>query len=339
MRRLGVAIAVLALVMSACGKLFDPAAAVVEGHKITVEEVAQGLDEFKQTDEYKRLTAQGNADAIQRQFEQAYLSQLIRRAVLEPQAEDAGIEVTEQEVTDRMNEIEGSFDSPDAFQEALKEQGLDEDRLRVLVRDNLLESDLKTEVTKSVEPSEADLRGYYNEHLDDFTQTRSQHILVDSKTQANDLYNQLQAIPPKQVDEVFAQLAKKFSQDEATASKGGDLGFKSADELGPDYSQVADTLDIGEIARPLQTQQGFEIIRVTDRRTTPFEDVRGDISEQVGTDVKDAAFNEWLQKIYRDSDIRVNSRYGELDTESQQVVDPTAQNIPGAERSPSPSTT
>ena len=339
MRKLAVTIAVLALATSACGKLFDPAAAVVEGHKITVEEVAKGLGEFVATDEYKRLTAQGNADAIQRQFEQAYLSQLIRRAVLEPQADKYGIEVSDQDVSDRMDEIEASFDTPEAFQEALKEQGLDEAHLRVLVRDNLLESKLKEEVTKDVEPSEEELQAFYDEHKADFTQTRTQHILVESKPRATSLYNQLKAIPPKNVDEVFADLAKQFSQDDATASKGGDLGFHSPGELAPEYEQVADSLDIGEIGRPLQTQLGFEVIRVTDRRVTPFDDVRADITEQVGTDAKDAAFNEWLQRTYEDADIRVNSRYGELDVESQQVVDPTAQNIPGAERSPSPTTT
>src|SRR5687767_6202837 len=89
---------VVAVLLAGCGNLFDTAAAVVGGQKITVQEVTDGLEQFKETEEYERLAQQGNIEAIQRQVEQAFLGDLIRRAVLEPEAADLDIEVTDEEV-------------------------------------------------------------------------------------------------------------------------------------------------------------------------------------------------------------------------------------------------
>ncbi|HET7482549.1 MAG TPA: peptidyl-prolyl cis-trans isomerase [Actinomycetota bacterium] len=339
MRKSLVVLAVIALSATGCARLFDPAAAVVNGRKITVDDVGEGLDEFKKTTEYQSLTQQGDPEAIQRQFEQAYLSQLIRRAVLEPEADKLGVEVTDQDVTDRLDEIKASFDTPEAFQEALKEQGLDEDRLRVLVRDNLLEEAVKAEVTKSAEPTDEQLQSYYDKHKSDYTQVRSQHILVKNKELADGLFNQLEAAPKNTVDELFKTLAKEYSEDADTASKAGDVGFHSPGELDPAYENAEKGLGVGDIAHPVKTDGGFDIIRVTDRRAAPFTEVRDDIASRLSDQVKEEAFTNWLKDAYERADIRINSRYGELDVESQQVVDPTVQNIPGAERSASPLST
>src|SRR4051812_40688313 len=104
-----IALVVALLVFGACGNLFDTAAAVVNGHKITEAEIDEGLTKFTATDEYKRLASQGDAQAIQRQFLQAYITQLIRRSVMEPEADDLGIDVSDDEVDARIEEIKNDF--------------------------------------------------------------------------------------------------------------------------------------------------------------------------------------------------------------------------------------
>ena len=337
MRKVAVAVTALALVVAACGSLFEPAAAIVGGQKITAEEVREGLEDFKNTEEYKRLTAQSDPRSIQRQFEQAFLTQRIRRAVLKPEAEERGIEVTEEDVDARLTEIQDDFPNQSAFEEALKEQGLTVETLRELIADNVLEEKLRTEITADLVPTEAEISAYYKDNIAEFTRTHSQHILVKDKGVARTLATRLQQTPRKQVESLFAQLAEEFSTDKSNAKKGGDLGFTSPGELVAPFERAMADLKKGEVSDPVKTEFGFHIIRVIERRTTPFEDAKADIEERIGGRDQELAWTEFVRGAYEDADIKVNSRYGELDLETQQVVDATAEDIPGAEvDTPSP---
>lgn len=328
-------LAALAL-LSGCGNLFDTAAAVVGGRKITAGEVAEGLERFRETQEYQRLTAQGNAESIRRRFEQAYLSELIRRAVLAPRAEELGIEVTDEEVNETIEGIQDDFESPSAFEEALKEQGLDQEQLVEIVRDNILEDKVREEVTGDIEPTEEEIRAYYQENIADYTRTRSSHILVKEFALAKQLANQLQKAPKKQLENLFADQARQYSTDKQSAKKGGDLGFTTAGQLVEQYENTVADMEIGEVSDPVQSQFGYHVILLTDREVTPFSGVRTSIADQLGEGAAEERWQEWLDGAYREADIRINSRYGELDLESKQVVDATSEDIPGAVESPTP---
>ena len=332
-RVLAVAVASL-VVLGACGNLFDTAAAVVNGQKITTAEVAQGLEDFKKTEEYQQLAQQGNVAAIQRQVQQAYLGELIRAAILQPEADDRGIEVTDEEVAEQIDAIKEDFGSESAFQEGLKERGLDEDRLEEIIYNNLLEEKLRAEVTGASAPDESEVQAYYEENIADYTRTRSQHILVDEEPLAEQLARQLQTAPKKKVDRLFEQLARRHSTDRGSAQKGGDLGFTSAGELVEEYESAAAELEIGEVSDPVESQFGFHVIRVVEREVTPFEDVAAAISDQLGEGAEEETWQVWLREAYEAADIRINSRYGEIDVETQQVVDATSDDLPGTVESP-----
>jgi foldase protein PrsA len=225
-------IAMAAVVLLAgCGDLLAPAAAVVNDHKITVDEVNEGVAQLEETPQYKQLAAQGDVDAFKREFEQTYLSQLIRRAVFEPKAAELGVKVTDADVTERLDEIKANFASTSAFEESVKEQGITLEQLPLLVRDNLLAERLRAEVVADVQPAEGEVRAYYRENIEDYRETRAQHILVDSQDQAADIASGLRAAPRRKVAELFAMQARQFSVDKANAKNGGDLGFFSPGEF------------------------------------------------------------------------------------------------------------
>jgi foldase protein PrsA len=339
MKKLVVLTALGALILGGCAELFDPAAAVVGTDKITVDEVNEGLEQFVETQEYERLAAQGDSDAIKREFEQAFLSQEIRKAIMAPEAERREIEVGEDEVNERIDEIQNDFPSQGAFEEALREQGITPEQLEELVFQSVLEEKLRAEVTEESGPTEEDLETFYDENIDEFTETRAQHILVDEQALAAEIAQQLQAAPEGRLDGLFAQLARRYSTDDSNANNGGDLGFFSRRSGFADrFVATAEDLAIGQVSDPVQTQFGYHVIRVTDRRVPPFERVSEQIAEQLGADTEEEVWQEWLRSAYARADIRVNSRYGELDLETQQVVDPSAETIPGAEE-PAPSPT
>ena len=329
-----VVLALVALVTGACGNLLEPAAAVVHGTKIEVDEVQQAVEAFEGSPEFQRLAQQGDADAITREFEQSYLSGLIRRAVLAPEAEELGVEVTQAEVQDQLDSIASEFPSQSAFEEALKEQGLTLEQLTQLIEDRALEEKLRAEVTSDVGPTEEEIRVHYDENLDDFQETEAQHILVDGRDLAQDIARQLQGAPKNKVAGLFESLARRHSTDNSNKDNAGRLGFFSPGDFVPEFEEGAAALDIGEVSDPVQSEFGWHVIRVTDRRTIPFEQAREQIDTQLGGSSEEDAWRAWLRDVYETADVEVNPRYGEFNFETQAIEDASPRTIPGAEETP-----
>ena len=63
----------------------------------------------------------------------------------------------------------------------------------------------------------------------------------------------------------FAALAKQYS-DDATADQGGDLGWVARGAVVPEFQQVMDSLEPGQISEPFRSRFGWHIVQVTERR-------------------------------------------------------------------------
>lgn len=82
----------------------------------------------------------------------------------------------------------------------------------------------------------------------------------------------------------FAALARKDSEDEATAKQGGDLDFIPKGKMPPEFDEVAFNLPVGQVSDLVKTQNGYQIIKVTDKKpasTRPLDDVRPQIVDQL----------------------------------------------------------
>ena len=78
----------------------------------------------------------------------------------------------------------------------------------------------------------------------------------------------------------FEELAKKYSEDPGSKSKGGDLGWLLQGQTVPEFEKAAFSLNKGEMSGLIRTQYGFHIIKVLDKETahtTPFEEVKDSI--------------------------------------------------------------
>ena len=336
MRRIFAGIAVL-LAAAGCGNLLDPAAAVVHGEKIPMDTIQSALDEYVATSAFEQLAQQGDADALKRKFEQGYLAQEIRRAVLTPEAEERGIEVTAQEVADQIDAIRADFPNESAFEEAIKEQGLTFEQLEILVKDRLLEEEIRAEVVADAGTGADDLEEYYREHEEDFSQTRSQHILVAGRGRATRIAAKLQSASEDRVERLFEKLAGKHSTDTSNAEDGGDLGYQPAGQFVEPFEDAMNELEEGAISDPARTEFGWHVIRVIDRRVAPFEEVRSQIESTLGTERQDETWQEYIVGLYEAADVEVNPVYGEFDEATQLVIDSDSEDIPGGGKAdPSP---
>ena len=130
----------------------------------------------------------------------------------------------------------------------------------------------------------------YNDNIQQYStpeQVRASHILLKTegkddaavKKQAEDLIAQLK----KGAD--LAELAKKYSQDEGSAKKGGDLDYFPRGQMVPEFDKVAFSLKPGEMTdEPVKSQFGYHIIKVVDKKAATqksLAEVRGQIEDQL----------------------------------------------------------
>ena len=108
-------------------------------------------------------------------------------------------------------------------------------------------------------------------------EVRARHILVETEDEAKAVVEELK----KGAD--FAELAKKKSKDPG-ASDGGDLGFFTKDQMVPEFSAIAFTLEPGKISDPVKSQFGWHVIKVEEKRSRqapPIDQVKGQIETYV----------------------------------------------------------
>lgn len=108
-------------------------------------------------------------------------------------------------------------------------------------------------------------------------EVRARHILVETEDEAKAVKAELD----KGAD--FAELAKKKSKDPGSAD-GGDLGFFTKEQMVPEFSAVAFTLEPGKISDPVKSQFGWHVIKVEEKRSRKapdFEQVKSQIENYV----------------------------------------------------------
>lgn len=93
----------------------------------------------------------------------------------------------------------------------------------------------------------------------EYTVVKASHILVPTEKEAQTIKTMLDE------GEDFAVLARQYSQCPSKAS-GGDLGYFKRGQMVKEFENVAFSLPVGKVSEPVQTQFGWHIIKVTDRR-------------------------------------------------------------------------
>lgn len=151
------------------------------------------------------------------------------------------------------------------------------------------------------EPSESELRESY-EREQPMTVVEGQHILIRvpesaTSSQQDSLRRHAQGIWERAMSgEPFEELARTFSEDPTTASRGGWLGPIRRGRLVPEIEAVVFALEPGVVSETVRSRFGYHIIKVTKRDSPEFDDVR---DEYRGT-VLDRRMDE-IEAIYMDS--------------------------------------
>ena len=142
---------------------------------------------------------------------------------------------------------------------------------------------------------EEDVTAYYDKEIKNGPveeEVRARHILLDNREAADAVVADLE----NGAD--FAALAKERSKGPSGPS-GGDLGYFSKQSMVPAFSDAAFKLAAGDTSPPVQTQFGWHVIRVEDRRNRPpplFDQVRDQIYQLLISEAQRDIYDEMRAK-------------------------------------------
>jgi peptidyl-prolyl cis-trans isomerase SurA len=145
----------------------------------------------------------------------------------------------------------------------------------------------------------ADIRSS-DKHM--ITQTKARHILIklNELTTADDAKLKLEQLKIRLIGgDDFTKLAKAHSDDTGSAALGGDLGWRSPGELVPEFENPMNQLEPGEISEPIESQFGWHLIQLVERREHDDTEnaKRIKASETIRRRKSEEAHQNWLRHL------------------------------------------
>lgn len=233
------------------------------------------------------------SEAELRKLVRDMVEKLLRNQFMLQAIEEAGLSLPDEALQEAVNKTTSKFGGQANFEKMLETEKMTLAVWQQRLRETLLFDHYISSVIQTIEIEEEQIIDYYGKHQQRYTRTKPQvrasHILVsfqpemsaEQHKQARDKVESLLA-RIKQGEEL-PDLAKTES-DCPSSTRGGDLDFFGPQQMVPPFEKAAFALAIGEVSEIVQTQFGYHIIQVTDKREPglqPMDEVREDILYQV----------------------------------------------------------
>ena len=188
--------------------------------------------------------------------------------------------------------------------EAGRAEGLAEDaqvKSRVQEAENRIIGEIYLEQKVASRVTDERIRGRYDEIVESTPaseEIKARHILLKTEQEARDTIDALDS----GVD--FVELAEERSTG-PSASKGGDLGYFTVDQMVAPFAEAAFAMEPGSYSKePVETQFGFHVILVEDRRSKQppnFDELEGQIREELANQ----AVKDLVQGLRENAEIAV----------------------------------
>ena len=264
------------------------------------------------------------AQSLEKQIRQQILDRMIIQRLLEEKAKETNIEITEEELFNQITKIAAAQIPPMTLEELKKktaEYGQSYDELEQQIRKGMTyQKIVEAQRAGKINITEEDAKKYYDENPTQFEvkeQVRASHILIKpdcNDTDPNDVKAKAKAQAKTKIEDLlkqikegadFAELAKANSAC-PSAAQGGDLNFFPRGKMAAPFEKAAFELEKGKVSDIVETQFGYHIIKVTDRReasTTSFEQARDNIIQQLTQQKQSELDNKYIESLKAAADI------------------------------------
>ena len=252
--------------------------------------------------------------------------------------------------------------------ERARKEGLDREdltRLQILLtRSQALAGGYLGDLQKNADKlvADGDVEQYYKDHQSDFDEVRVRHILVSTQpkpdaadeSDAKDTKDSKDKKAPEKPKpltkeearkksqgllerarkgEDFAKLATENSDDPGSKDKGGEYDFFARGKMVPEFDKAAFALKPGEISDLVETQFGFHIIKLEERRTAASPDTDQKVRQQIIDKLKQEKLEARINDITDKSDVVVPD---DFDTTPKVASEPQTSSVAPARETGKP---
>ncbi|MFH1760579.1 MAG: peptidylprolyl isomerase [bacterium] len=216
-------------------------------------------------------------------FRKLILKNMIQEKILAAQAEAESLTVKKEEIIKQrdahVNKLLENYGSPEELDIELNKiygVGLQKlkQRLYKQYADEFLKMQLKQKLVREIKLTKSEIEDFYSRFKDSLPMEPNSinvgHIMV--KVKPSDVLEKLALEKIKVIQnelslgKSFDSVAAIYSDDPGTRDKGGDLGFFIRGEMDPTFEQAAFELNVNQTSKPVRSQFGFHIIKLTERR-------------------------------------------------------------------------
>ena len=271
----------IALLSLTGGQVIDRIAAVVNDDIILVSEVEEKLflldAQGQLKDRDSTQVAAMRKEILDRLIEERLVVQRAKSQNITADATDL-----QKRVDDAMNKVRSQFPTPEAFRQALNQEGITETMLRERYHNDIEQEVLgqrivSKEVRSKVEVTSDDVEKYYKENKDQLPRKSAEvelaHFLarpVDAslEAEAKDKIEKARAriVSGEKFEDVAAQVS-----DDPSRGRGGLLGWFQKGDLDPAFEAAAESLKVGDLSGPVRSAFGYHLIEVLERDGERFK--------------------------------------------------------------------
>lgn len=304
---------------AAAAVVTDRIVAVVNDEVITLTELNRAFEPYEKNIE---ANYKGNdKEAVLKQNKTVFLQRLVDQMLIEHEAQKVGagmVAVKDEEVMGVVNEmlVKNNLSMED-YKKKLAAEGNTLENVKKEIQGQMLRMRLlRREVQSKILVTDEEIGEYYDKNRQDYEgkeAVRIQQILLtapagaDNKTRAGAKEQARQLRERILKGEPFEMLAAQYSKGPA-AAQGGDIGFVERGVILPDVEKVAFSLPVGQLSDVIESEMGFHVIAVIDKRGAglkPLPAVRKEIKAKIEEEKVAKKYEEWIEGLRKKSFIDV----------------------------------
>lgn len=186
-------------------------------------------------------------------------------------------------------------------------------------RESILADAARKRIEQGISVNDQDLQELYRKDKALSEEVRIGHILIRTddapfKAAGSGTHGLPESEARKRLEDIrkqilagadFAQMAKQYSEDNATAPSGGDMGYVNREKVIPPVLNAAYSLEPGQVSDILATPYGLEIIKLEEKRTKPFDEVRPSLELQF----RQVRANEITQRLVEQYHVVIDQEF------------------------------
>jgi peptidyl-prolyl cis-trans isomerase SurA len=320
MARVSVLLAALALLAPAAAraKLIERVAAVVNEDIILLSELNERLRPL--LPQLQQIQDQTSRQQKLEELKRQALQVMIDEELIRQEAGKLKLTVSEKDLELAISDVMKKNNlTRDQLEDALRQEGKSiESYKSSILRPQLLRLRvLNVQVRSRIMVGEEEVKAYYQKNLRALgvgVKVHARHIFVkipvgaDSPKIAERKRYAESLLARIKKGEEFGAVAKKLSEDSATRSEGGDLGWFERGSLPDSIEEVVFSMKKGEVRGPLLAEQGFHLIQMLDRKESgarSFDEVKDELREQLYVQKMEKATHSWLAEVRKKSHIDI----------------------------------